>query len=462
MLLRFRVGNHASIRDEQEVSLIALDRHEDLAVVDVPGTDRQALPAAAIYGANASGKSNVIDALAFCRRVVVESHQRWLPDDPIPRRPFKLDEQSQARPSTFVTDFVLDGVRYEYGFGVTDSAVAEEWLYSWPEQRRRVLFEREDDGQVKYGTSFPSRRGHQVNRPRAAGLLLSAGAASDHPLLLPIYRWFRSGLYPALNHTFDERLSLTMAEFDGKNAAAARALIRFADVGVEDVKITTAPSDHFAEVLRAATQIPIPDVPTGPRERALKAFHTALSEAGPQILEDIATLDLGDPRELSQRLGLMHRSALADANVTTFRLSEESSGTSTWLGLIGPLLRALRDGAVLIVDELDAHLHPHLAARLIGMFQSPETNRRGAQLIFNTHDVTLMGRTTEHRLHRDQIHFADKDSDSGATRLYPLTEFARVRDGLDNPERWYLSGRLGAVPVFLDSLLADVAETAAG
>ncbi len=90
MFLHFRVANHASIRDEQELSLIALDQHEDLSVTDVPGTDQRALPVTAIYGANAPGKSNVIDALAFMRRVVVESHQRWLLDDPIPRRPFLL------------------------------------------------------------------------------------------------------------------------------------------------------------------------------------------------------------------------------------------------------------------------------------------------------------------------------------------------------------------------------------
>ncbi len=139
-----------------------------------------------------------------------------------------------------------------------------------------------------------------------------------------------------------------------------------------------------------------------------------------------------------------------------------SNGTRTWLGLIEPLLIALRYGTVLIVDELDAHLHPHLAARLIGLFQARSTNPHGAQLIFNTHDVTLMSRSTEYRLHRDQIHFAEKDPTDGATRLYPLTEFARVRDNLDNLERWYLSSRLGALPVFHDSLLAELAETTAG
>lgn len=442
MFLRFRVGNHASIRDEQELSLIALDHHDDLAVTDIPGMNRQTLPVVAIYGANASGKSNVINALAFMRQVVVESHQRWLPDDPIARRPFLLDDESPTAPSTFIADFVLDGVRYEYGFGLTEAAIAEEWLYSWPEQRRRVLFERDEAGQIKYGTSFPSRRDHPPGKPRSNSLLVSAGAADEHPLLLPIYRWFRSGFYPALNQTFDERLSLTMSELGENNAASVLALMRFADLGVEDVRITATVTDHLVKVLENL-QI------SGDIAEPLRAG----------LLNEYGTADLANPMGLSDRLALVHRTRQGSSR-TMLHLEHESSGTRTWLGLIGPLLQALRGGTVLIVDELDAHLHPHLAARLIGLFQSRETNPRGGQLVFNTHDVSLMSRSTQYRLHRDQIYFAEKDDDA-ATRLYPLTDFARVRDSWDNLERWYLSNRLGAVPVFRESLLAELAEASA-
>jgi hypothetical protein len=461
VFLRFRVANHASIRDEQELSLIALDPHEDLAVTDVPGTNQQVLPVTAIYGANASGKSNVIDALAFMRRVVVESHQRWLPDDPIPRRPFLLDEDSVGRPSTFIIDFALDGVRYEYGFSLTESAITQEWLYHWPTRRRNILFERGEDGQVNYGTSFPSRREHPVSRPRSAGLLLSAGAADEHPVLLPIYRWLRFGVYPALNHTFDERLSLTMSEFGG-DGAAARALLRFADLGIEDVHVTIPASEHAAEAFsRLEGASSLRTTASGNAREVFEILNAAFAAIGPKIVQDFAELDPTSPPALSERLALVHRTQTAAATDATLRLKNESSGTRTWLGLIGPLLKALRDGTVLVVDELDAHLHPHLAAHLIGLFQSQVTNPQGAQLIFNTHDVSLMSRSTVYRLHRDQIYFAEKDPNDGATRLYPLTEFARVRDNLDNLERWYLSSRLGAVPVFRESLLAELAETVA-
>jgi uncharacterized protein len=461
MFLRFRITNHASIRDEQELSLIALDQHDDLATTDVPGTGQQVLPAVAIYGANASGKSNVIDALAFMRRVVVQSHQRWLPDDPIPRRPFRLDVESHAKPSVFVADFAADGVRYEYGFGLTDSAVEEEWLYAWPEHRRRVLFERAADGQIKYGASFPNRRDHPVGKPRSNSLLLSAAAANEHPLLLPLYRLFRSGLYPALNHTFDARLSLTMSELTGGSTAAALALIRFADLGVEEIRITAPASEYAAKTFSQLQKLPPLDL-TGGRAEALAILTDALAKIGPLVVEDTAGLDPTSPHELSRRLEFVHRSAPEAPRSATLSLTEESSGTRTWLGLIGPVLKALRDGTVLVVDELDAHLHPHLAARLIGLFQARDTNPHGAQLIFNTHDVSLMGRSAAFRLHRDQIYFAEKGDGDGATRLYPLTDFARVRDNWDNLERWYLSSRLGAVPVFRDALLKELAEAVAG
>jgi len=462
VFLRFRVANHASIRDEQELSLIALDPHEDLAVADVPDTSQQVLPVTAIYGANASGKSNVIDSLAFMRKVVIDSHQRWLPDDPIPRRPFLLDEESATRPSTYIADFALGKIRYEYGFSVTETAVTEEWLYHWPTHRRNVLFERDDKGQIKYGTSFPNRRTHAVSKPRTSGLLLSAGAVDEHPILLPIYRWFRTGLYPALNHTFDERLSLTMSEFSGDTLSAARTLLQFADLGVEDIRVQS-PVSHFTGALAAFRGLGEREMPSD----QTRLYYEALSKRFDQIPleETISKLEQimpTVPTMLSKRLTFVHRGQSDTPISATLNLDQESSGTRTWLGLVGPLLKALRDGTVLIVDELDAHLHPHLAARLIGLFQSPKTNPRGAQLIFNTHDVTLMNRSTEYRLHRDQVYFAEKDPDEGATRLYPLTEFARVRDNLDNLERWYLSSRLGAVPIFRDSLLAELAESVAG
>jgi len=138
VLLRFRVTNFASLLSEQEISLVAADTHDAMATSRIPGLNEYALPTAAILGANASGKSNFVLALAFMRQVVLDSHRRWLPDSGVPRRPFLLGETGRRSPSGFAVDLVLDGVRYEYGFEVDDRRVLEEWLHSYPEGRRRV------------------------------------------------------------------------------------------------------------------------------------------------------------------------------------------------------------------------------------------------------------------------------------------------------------------------------------
>jgi AAA15 family ATPase/GTPase len=144
-------------------------------------------------------------------------------------------------------------------------------------------------------------------------------------------------------------------------------------------------------------------------------------------------------------------------NVGTFslRLAEESSGTRTWIGLLGPVLSTLRSGAVLCVDELDARLHPYLVDALVELFQSPEVNVHGAQLVFSTHEASLLGRSSRTELFRDQVWFTEKDHHTGATRLFPMTEF-QVRDSLENLEKRYLVGRYGAVPFFDDDLRGEI------
>ena len=154
MLLRFRITNYASIRDEVELSFIALNDHSDLAIQQVEQAGVKVLPVAAIYGANGSGKSNVIDAFVFMRYVIRSSHQDWRPGAPINRRPFKLDEDSKRRPTVFIVNFVLEGVHYEYGFSIDDHRVLSEWLYSYPKKRPRLFFERSESSGMKFGSSL--------------------------------------------------------------------------------------------------------------------------------------------------------------------------------------------------------------------------------------------------------------------------------------------------------------------
>ena len=149
------------------------------------------------------------------------------------------------------------------------------------------------------------------------------------------------------------------------------------------------------------------------------------------------------------RVSFVHR---AGEELTRLSAEEESSGTLAWLMLIGPVLSVIRFGGILLVDELDAYLHPLLAAHLVNLFQDPATNTSGAQLLFNTHNVSLLGPSAPGRLRRDQVWFTEKD-DTGATRITPLSDY-RVRDKVENVEKRYLSGRYAAIP-FIDDLILE-------
>jgi hypothetical protein len=423
VLLRFRVTNFASIRDEQELSMIALDDHAELATTAVPLIKERVLPAIGIFGPNASGKSNLIKALTFARTAVTESHQHWLPEESIPRWPFRLDAESRAAPSEFVFEFVHKQVRYEYGFALDDQAVREEWLFAWPKGRRSILFEREGM-EISFGTSLPGSKATIADLVRENSLFLSAAAANNQVYLRSIAAWFGGWR------------RVTAGPFQppppGLLDDQTMSLLRYADVGVIGAAMVDRSPDEIDLSLGRAR-----------RERLRHAVNdetAALEEA---------------PRKSQPRFELVHRAELDGGEPLPWLW--ESSGTQVWVRLSRVAISSLRQGAVLMIDDLGGDLHPLLTAQLVGLFQDRETNPNGAQLIFTGHDVNLLGRHVEHRLRRDQVWLTDKGP-GGATRIYPLTEYGRIRDGVDDVEGRYLQGRYGAVPFFDRSLLADLLQ----
>lgn len=185
MLRSFRVTNHRSFREEQELLLIPAYR-----------SDAPVVPVAAVFGANASGKSNLLDALAWMRDAVLDSYRSWEPESGIPRNRFRLDPTSEAKSSDFVVDLLLDGVQFVYGFSASSLAIEEEWLHTYPHGRERVVFERHGQ-QVELGSTVPERRGRAElleSLLRDNALLLSTAAQAKQPEVLPVYRWFRDGL----------------------------------------------------------------------------------------------------------------------------------------------------------------------------------------------------------------------------------------------------------------------------
>lgn len=411
MLLRFDAANYRSILDPVELSLIAVDEDRPSA----RGFDllaERVLAIAGIYGPNASGKSNVIESIAWLSSAVGRSLIAW--DQFIPREPFRFGRGPES-PSTCEVDMVVGGVRYAYRLEVDDSAVLFEGLYSYPERRRRVLFERE-------GLEIHFRRGlgllagtRELLTPTT--LALSAAMRFNDPEVGPFGRHLSEiRVLGARRRAPWRRLSAGLAYGAGRSSTE-----RLFDSSSPSAQPTLFDDD---------------DGEFGPfdsRESALALLRFA--DLG---IDDVQIVDEGDQAQPRRRLQLIHQ---VEGQELPFDLTEESAGTQTWFSLIGPALTALRRGQVLLFDEIDASLHPKLSARLLELFQDPKTNPRGAQLIFTTHDTSLLN-----HLNRDEVWLTEK-GDNGATTLTALAEYGgdKVRRSL-NLERAYLQGRFGAVP----------------
>ncbi len=420
VLLAFRAENVRSFRDEFELSLLSTRLADEDVVRLVTwregGRPIGVLPVAGVFGANASGKSNVLKAMDDMRGRVLHSFRAGSPTGGISRNPFLLDQAGQREPSRFEVDLVLEGVRFEYGFALDDERVLEEWAYRYPHGKAVRLFHRRDSC-VEHG-SAERARGRAVEallRPNA--LFLSTAASANHPVLLPIYAWFARNLRlaEASSREFRQALTTQLLNDDARRGQVL-ALLRAADLG-----ITGARKYELDPVMKERLQLAV---------RIL-----AGQEGEPDGTDEGPSFD-----QLGVRL--IHRGGAGEVELDT---REESLGTLVWFGLVGPIIEALADGAVLLVDELDASLHPALVAELIRLFQDPESNPRRAQLVFNSHDASILGDSTStHLMGRDQIWFTDKRAD-GSTRLYPLSDLDPRKE--EAVGRRYLAGRYGAVPI---------------
>lgn len=408
MLLSFRVANHGSLREPQELNLVPV--YED---------ERPALTVAAIYGANASGKSTVLDAYEFFLEAVERSQARWLPGAPIERRPFLLDHDSRREPSMYAVDMLIDEVRYVYGFAVTDTEVAEEWLYSYPKGRRRALFERHGM-EMAFGNSLTGERvtAERVMRPNS--LYLSAAAQTAHEELGAVWSSLQNCVVidDRRRHVITNQgafLTKIFEYFEDAGIARTSDVLTAADLGVHGVRRTKNPEAR------------------------------QLSPQWDDVSDEIR-------EALAYSLQFVHR--IGDQDFL-LRAKDESAGTKTWLNLVSRALLALEGGRQLWIDEIDVSLHPLLTAKLVKLFQAPELNPLGAQLIFTTHNASLLGTMLgEEVLRRDQIWFVEKSAETGASELFPLSDF-KPRKG-ENFERRYLAGSYGAVPVLPDTALEDV------
>jgi len=419
VLLNFRAENARSFKEEFELSLLATGVSEREYVRPVAwrdgGSPVSVLPVAAIFGANGSGKSSVLKAMDDMRRLVLHSFRYGDPAGGVVRRPFLLDLAARTLPTRFEIDLVLNGVRHEYGFCVDDERVLEEWAYRYPKGRAALLFRRDGD-HVEFGSVERAKGRAILELLRSNALLLSTAAAANHPVLFPLYQWFGRNLLLAEAGSRELRQVLTTEMLGDKSYAQhVLGLLQAADLGVVGA-VKRSPDPAMAERMRRVVRI-LGGVEEDPD-----------SDDGPTF------------EQLGVRL--VHRGADGEIELDA---EDESLGTRVWFGLIGPVVSVLEAGSVFLADELDASLHPALVAQLVRLFQDPETNPRRAQLVFNSHDASLLPDTAGDRLlGRDQIWFTEKRID-GTTTLYPLVDLAPRK--LEAVGKRYLAGRYGATPI---------------
>jgi AAA15 family ATPase/GTPase len=377
------------------------------------------LTSAVLYGANASGKSNILQAMAFMRKVVLNKIKVMQSTDMLPHDPFRLNISTQDASSEFEIVCFIDDIKYRYGFEADAAMVYSEWLYADENGREAKLFYRdtEDEEYVnptfKEGYGFFDRSNSKINISKNQ-LFIWKCDQNDGDIAKSILNWFNNfNLIDGVNH--DRYGNYTMKKMeDSKFKNEIIKLVKTADIGIDDIALQEEkiPADFFEK-------IPLPEElkkkivdDDGLTQININTYHTKYDDnnsiAGKEIFE------LGD---------------------------EESLGTRKFFKMSAPILNTIEEGKVLIIDELDASLHPMLTMHLIRLFNDKKINTKNAQLIFATHDTNLL---KPHIFRRDQIWFTEKDK-YGSTHLYSLAQFKNVRQKEDF-EKQYIHGKYGAVP----------------
>ncbi|MEG3898980.1 MULTISPECIES: ATP/GTP-binding protein [unclassified Microcoleus] len=445
MLIQLTIQNFLSFRDEVTFSMVGVNsdlEHIDHLAEDAAGKGRSILPIGAIYGANAAGKSNLIEAISFAKNLVVQGTRS---SQTIPVSPFKLGDYSK-QPSKFEFIFTHQGDQYSYGFKLNREQIFEEWLHGIPDGKKQevMYFERitssKKETTVEYGAKLKGRSKKRqqfldfiAEGTRPNQLFLTESLERNVVILQPIFDWFRKVLtiIPAeadytgleINILSDESFTDFLSEF-----------LKFAGTGIDSIVTEKVELDferHF------------PTMPKVLRENLIQALNQAEKNSIVMIENLGGTRDMLFKNDESQviliQLRTLHRSE--DGGFIDFSIAEESEGTQRLINLI-PALFILKqeEEKVFFLDELDRRLHPLLSRNFVQV--AINCRDKNNQLIFTTHDTNLLDLDL---LRRDEIWFVEK-SEQGVSNLYSLAEF-KMKPDL-KIEKGYLNGRFGAIPFF--------------
>jgi uncharacterized protein len=402
MLIEFSVGNYRSFKEAVTFSMVAAPIEVDKNLTETNNLfsatkELTLLKSAAVYGANASGKSNLVRAISFMKEFTINSALGTRITDKIGTELYRLSVESEREPSYFEIIFMVGNTRYRYGFEVDREIVQSEWLYQTLRTKEVQLFDR-DKGKFKVSSKFSEGKSLQV-RTRKNSLFLSVVAQFNGDIATDVIDWFNDlSIFNNLDDDDYDNLTID-ALFEGHQTQDLVRLVTSFDLGIEDIKMVKSP---------------IPGIPDEIGYE-VKTSHWKYDKEGHKV------------------------------SIEEFELDEnESAGTQKLFNLSGLLINILEFGEILIIDELDARLHPLISCAIVKLFNSSITNPRNAQLVFTTHDTNLLSAKL---FRKDQVWFTEKNR-YGATDLYSLVEY-KISD--DAPfEQDYIAGRYGAIPFIGD------------
>jgi len=411
MLIEFSIENFRSIKEKVTLSMVATkDSSLDGNLIKNVLNDDSLLKSAVIYGANASGKTNVLMALNFLRALVLNSHYHQKGQG-IRFTPFKLDKKCSLNPTKMSLIFIKNDIKYNYGVSFDKEKVVDEYLYHYPNDKKAIIFERNKTTEYKF-TSDEKEQKVLSDRTLPNVLYLSKATQENYEKVSNAFDWFRNSLNvigPSFIGPFipgdlpESNFTVELLKKDaGLKSYVMKALLE-ADVGIDD----------FSTISKKIPRDELKGLP-------------------PELL----SLMLGDKKEFeAYQIQTLHKGVAFDFE------TEESDGTRKIFSLIGPWIDTLKNGKTLVVDELDTKLHYLLILFLIRLFHDPTQNKTNAQLIFTTHNTSLLDQDF---FRRDQIWFTEKNAETGSTDLYSLTEYSPRKDKAI--EKGYLAGRYGALP----------------
>lgn len=416
MLIQFSVTNFLSFRDETVLNL-STNKDNSHSENLLSFKNERILPSVAIYGANAAGKSNLHKALTAAIIMIRNSNNLQV-DQPLMVTPFLLDSKSRFDKTKFDFIYTYNDVKYEYGFVLDSNQVWEEYLYEYKSSKPSLIFERSEINKYKFTTKTKSQLSQIVDKNTSNKLFLATATSWNSDLTRDAYMWFATMIDTYDSQNLEDLMYTEFDRHQNNNDSSLNTfmlhLLKKADINISNF--------NYESIKREVNQLPFELPPElqglmNPIPSAKKVLEQRRIVTSHQVVEN------GEKKEYP------------------LNYFDESNGTKR-LFTYGPVLKnALENGRTIIIDEIDNALHPAMTKSLIEMFQNPNINKNNAQLIFNTHEISLLDLNL---FRRDQIYFVEKNNKTGVSDLYSLDEFSPRKS--ENIQKGYLQGRYGAMP----------------